>query len=176
MTEEPNARPAGRKPRVGLDWQRVAEDYQAGIMPVARIAANHGVDARELHRRLKAMGVPPRGPSRGARTALDGRAARRLSRLAERVRRLLERRIAAGDETAFGGRDDPVALLLKLTQVSERIADLNRRAEPSEPGERPLAADDRAILERYVAWRLREHGIDPGVAGVPPPLLEPDSA
>lgn len=107
----------------------------------------------------------PRG--RPARAMADRRAALRLRRMAERLRAALERRLTDGD--AFAKRDDPVAMLLKLTQVTERIAALEDAV--AEPAARAtIAAADRAVIERYVAWRLRAHGIDAGVAGVPAPL------
>lgn len=122
-------------------------------------AARRDAKGRFVADRPRRAGAPARTKRRAAGPA-------GLIGLAERMRAQLEQRLAGDDESLFAGRDNGVALLLKLTDVAERIAALD------DPGAVPAAAlapADRAILERYVAWRLRQHGIDAGLDGVPTP-------
>jgi hypothetical protein len=82
------------------------------------------------------------------------------------MRARLEQRLAADDGTLFQSRDNGVALLLRLTEVIDRIALMDAAADA---GDATPDAADRAILERYVAWRLRRLGIATDVEGVPQP-------
>lgn len=112
-----------------------------------------------------ARGFRRRAAAPGAQVGRATRAAS-LADLAERMRARLEQCLAADDETLFQGRDNGVALLLRLTEVIDRIALMDAATDID--ATTPDAAD-RAILERYVAWRLRRYGIATGVEGVPPP-------
>jgi hypothetical protein len=132
----------------GPDWSAIRHDYAANELRVDEICVAHGVDRRELYRKVKEQGWPLRQPWRSTPPMAPQDALfARLTTVLRRKMRQFEIRLkdlTAVDSAADSERD--ARTLSTLVRLFEKLNALQAASAG-----KPASSDDRANVSKNTA-------------------------
>lgn len=167
----------------GTDWLQVRRDYEAGLLPVAQIAAAAGINSNKLTAQARREGWALRGKARIKTQGTRETIARLKALLQRRLAELESQLGTLGEEADAASSEREIRSMNTLVRTLEKVLELERkdragRARRRHEHKRFDDAERDALARRLEAlhdlWSREE--AQSGAAGEPDPRLEPGLA